>query len=84
MANKGKKVFAVNDRPLRQFLNGLIICCIIVTIVASALAGARIITIVYRSTAVYLILWLVGSIIKRYWANVSYLRQENAREERKH
>ena len=84
MAKAKKAGFQVNDLPLRQFLTGLMICCITVTIVASALAGARVITILYRSILVYGTLWLVGSIIKRYWGNISYLRQENAREERKH
>ena len=84
MANKTKPLTVkAQDLTIRRFLAGIILVCLIVTIIGSALAGAQVITIIYRCFAVYAILFILSSIIRRYWISICQLRQENAKEHRR-
>ncbi|MCC6932444.1 MAG: hypothetical protein IT292_04225 [Deltaproteobacteria bacterium] len=64
------------DKSIRTFLAALIVVCLSVTIVGSAIAGVQVVTIIYRAIVVYLILYAISGIIKRYWASLSFLQQE--------
>lgn len=58
-----------------RFWSGLIVISFIITVLASALAGARTTTITYRSVAVILILGVIGRIIIRSWASWEEMRR---------
>ncbi len=67
---KRKEIDSSSMIILNNFIAGLTILSILITIIASAIAEARIITICYRATLIFLILWAVGSIVKRYWKSI--------------
>ena len=87
MAKKSNKNKPLNiraqDLTIRQLLSGIILVCLIVTIIGSSIAGAQTITIIYRCFIVYAILFIIASIIKRYWVSMNQLRQDNAKEHRR-
>lgn len=55
---------------LRKYITGMIILTFVITAVAGAITGARVITILYRAVSVFLILWLIGCILRRYWVTI--------------
>ena len=81
-SDKKNKTISIKaqDLSIRRFLAGLMLVCLVVTIIGSALAGAQVITIIYRCFAVYAILFVFSSIIRRYWISICQIRQENAKE----
>ncbi len=52
---------------LHRYLTAIIFACCLIVMVGSTLAGARIITIVYRSTFVFMSLYVIRSIILKSW-----------------
>ncbi len=54
---------------LKRALNGITVTCFIITAIAGAIAGASMITMLYRTTVVCVILLLAGRIIIWSWAS---------------
>ena len=55
---------------LRKYITGMILLTFVITAIAGVMTGARVITILYRGVSVFLILWLIGCILRRYWVTI--------------
>jgi hypothetical protein len=60
---------------LKRAWNGIIVTCFIITAVACTLAGASMITMLYRTTTVCIILLAAGRIIISSWASWEDLKK---------
>lgn len=70
MAQQSKKTKKVSFENLQRYLTGIIIASFVVTVIASAIAGARVETITYRSAGVIIGLTVISRIIVRSWATM--------------
>ena len=52
---------------LHQYLTGIILVCCVVTLVGSALAGARLMEVAWRGFAVFIGLYFVRRVIMSSW-----------------
>ena len=71
----GRSKLKEKYESIHRFMAGLAVSCFIVTVLGSALSGARVITITYRGVVVILILSVIGRILIRTWVSMDDLKQ---------
>ena len=54
---------------IHRFWTGLSVICMVITVVASFLAGARVFIIIFRALMVLLVLYVIGRIIIKSWVS---------------
>lgn len=74
MATKGKdkkkrKTAIIRYENFHRFWTGLSVLSVLLTIIGSTIAGARVFTIGYRALIVFAILSVLGRILIKSWAS---------------